>query len=77
MLSKNTLITFDEKIQNSPFRNVYWFARYLIDTDKYGGIGKHKEKELVKIAEYIENILKTSTLVNEEKVLMATSYCFE
>lgn len=77
MLNDNMLTTFDEKIQNSPFRNIYWFARYLIDTDKYGGIGKYKEKELVEIAEYIENILKTPTLANEDKVLMATSYCFE
>ncbi|WP_277056068.1 hypothetical protein [Treponema socranskii] len=77
MLNDNILITFDEKIQKSPFRNIYWFARYLIDTDKYGGIGKNKEKELVKIAEYIENLLKTSTLANDDKVLMATSYCFE
>lgn len=76
-MSNNKLITFDEKIQASPFRNVYWFARYLIDTDKYGGIGKNKEKDLIKIAEQIENILKISELSNTDKVLTAKSYCFE
>ena len=43
MLNKG-LETFNDKIKDSPFRNVYWFARYLIDTDKYGGIGKKKGK---------------------------------
>ncbi len=73
----NELETFDEKINDSPFKNVYWFARYLIDTDKYGGIGKKKEKELIKIADNIETIIATDSLSNENKIAAAKSYCFE
>lgn len=76
-MSDNSLTTFDEKIQKSPFKNVYWFARYLIDTDKYGGIGKKKEKELIKIAEYIENLLRSKTLAERDKVLAAKAYLFD
>ena len=28
------------KIEQSPFQNVYWFARYLLDTDQYGSLGR-------------------------------------
>lgn len=76
MLNKG-LETFNDKIKDSPFRNVYWFARYLIDTDKYGGIGKKKEKELIKIADSIETIIATDSLSVENRITTAKSYCFE
>lgn len=76
-MSNNELNTFGEKIEKSPFKNVYWFARYLIDTDKYGGIGKKKEKELIKIAEYIENLIKSESLSTNDKILSSKAYCFE
>lgn len=76
-ISNNVLTTFSEKIEESPFRNVYWFARYLIDTDKYGGIGKTKEKELLVIADNIESILKSSNLSEEDKICSAKTYLFE
>lgn len=75
-MSNNSLATFDDKIQKSPFRNVYWFARYLIDTDKYGGIGKKKEKELLQVAEHTDNLLKSQNLSDDDKVLAAKAYLF-
>lgn len=75
--SNKKLTTFAEKIQDSPFRNVYWFARYLIDTDKYGGIGKKKEKELLIIADNIERIIKSPNLSITDKIQSAKSYFFE
>jgi len=76
-ISNKKLTTFAEKIKESPFRNVYWFARYLIDTDKYGGIGKKKEKELLVIADNIENIIVSHNLSEKDKILSAKSYFFE
>ena len=35
--------TIRQKIEHSPFKNIYWFARYLLNTDQYGALGKSKE----------------------------------
>jgi hypothetical protein len=48
---------FIEQVENS-WKNVYWFARKLINNDKYGGVGK-EDKLLSKIA-------STLRLVREE-----------
>lgn len=76
-MSDNNFTTFSEKIAKSPFRNVYWFARYLIDTDKYGGIGKKKEKELLNIAEHITELLKTQNMPSASKMITAKAYLFQ
>jgi hypothetical protein len=38
----NTKNAFDEVVYNSPWRNAYWFARMLLNTDQYGAIGKKR-----------------------------------
>ena len=76
-MSGSKMITFSERIQKSPFRNVYWFSRYLIDTDKYGSIGKKKEQELNGIADHIKALLKTLDVSDKDKVLAARAYLFE
>ena len=30
-------------IDSSPWRNVYWFTRNLLNTDQYGAIGKNEK----------------------------------
>lgn len=39
--------TIHSQIQTSPFKNVYWFARYLLNTGQFGALGKLKEKSAV------------------------------
>lgn len=38
-------ITYDisNAVYNSPWRNSYWFTRNLLNTDKYGALGKHEK----------------------------------
>ena len=42
--------TIHAQIQKSPFKNVYWFARYLLNTDKFGALGKSKENQLLEVS---------------------------
>lgn len=60
--------TMLQRIEASPFRNVYWFARYLLNTDEYGAIGKSKEKQLLKIVVMLENMLIQNGLTDVEKL---------
>lgn len=36
----NDLCVVNDVVHNSPWRNAYWFARILLNTDQYGAIGK-------------------------------------
>ncbi len=48
--------TIQEKIEKSPFRNIYWFARYLIDSDSYSSIGRTKETKMLQLVTILDNI---------------------
>ncbi len=50
----------------SPWRNCYWFARMLMNTDQYGAVGK-KDTLLLSIVSHVETILAQATLNDEEK----------
>ncbi len=43
----------DLRILENPWDNVYWFARFLINSDKYGGVGVESEM-MLKLASGIE-----------------------
>ncbi len=62
---------FDKKISsvvyNSPWRNSYWFARMLLNTDQYGAIGK-KEELMKTIVSQIETILSNDILSDNDKI---------
>ena len=60
--------TIHEKIQKSPFKNIYWFARYLLDTDQFGAMGKSKEEHLLKTVSVIEAIISQEELSDDEKL---------
>lgn len=47
---------------------VYWFARMLINTDKYGGIGK-ESKLLAKIASALRVLKSESTFAGQEELV--------
>jgi len=55
-------------IVNSPWRNSYWFARMLLSGDKYGGVGKSKQRQLIDLANRLEIILAQQTLSIVEKI---------
>ena len=52
--------TIHQKIDNSPFKNVYWFARHLLNADQYGALGKAKEQQLLAVVSILENIMMQS-----------------
>ena len=62
--------TIHQKIEESPFKNVYWFARHLINTDQYGALGKEKEAKLLGIVSILENIISQSEMTEDEKLLV-------
>jgi hypothetical protein len=55
-------------IANSSWRNSYWFARMLLNGDKYGGVGKTKEKQLLELSSQLEIILGRDILTTSEKI---------
>ena len=59
----------EDIIYNNSWRNSYWFARMLLDTDQYGAIGK-KENFIVSLVEKIEAIIECSTLSDDEKFIV-------
>ena len=63
----NEIKTIAMQVENSPFRNVYWFARYLLDTDQYGAIGRSKESLMLNEVAFIESILINEQLKEDEK----------
>ncbi|MBQ3452159.1 MAG: hypothetical protein IJG32_07825, partial [Selenomonadaceae bacterium] len=52
------------------FRNVYWFARYLLNTDKFGALGKSKENQLLELVSILENLASQENFSAEEKFLL-------
>lgn len=65
-----------QKIQRSPYKNIYWFARYLMNTDQYGALGKCKETKLMELVSLLENLTVQHGMTDEEKlcVLKNTLY---
>lgn len=62
--------TIQQKIEKSPFKNIYWFARQLLNTDQYGALGKSKEIQLLKIVSIMETILAQNNISEDEKFLI-------
>lgn len=61
-------IDFDVLINNSPWKNAYWFARMLINGDKYASVGTQKENTILPLANQIETILLRKSLDDDEKL---------
>ena len=57
-------------ISNSPWRNSYWFARMLLNGDKYGAVGKTKERQMLELSTNLELILTQDALTTEEKIVV-------
>lgn len=63
----NELQVVNDVVHNSPWRNAYWFARMLLNTDQYGAIGK-KEAFISSLVGKLEAILDCDALSNDEKL---------
>ena len=57
----------EDVIYNSPWRNAYWFARMMLNTDQYGAIGK-KDELMADLANEIETIIEQQQLSDGEKL---------
>jgi len=53
---------------DSPWRNSYWFARMLLNGDKYGAVGTNKERQILELAAKLETILMQESLSDTEKI---------
>lgn len=57
----------NDVVHNSPWRNAYWFARMLLNTDQYGAIGK-REEFIFALVSKLESILNCNILSSDEKL---------
>lgn len=55
-----------DAVYNSSWRNVYWFARMLLNTDQYGALGKKEELMTLLVSE-LEAIIEQPHLSDQEK----------
>lgn len=55
-------------IGQSPWRNTYWFTRMLLSGDKYGGVGKTKQKKLLELVSQLDTILGRDILTDGDKL---------
>ena len=62
--------TIHQMIEKSPFKNIYWFSRYLLNTDQYGALGKSKETQLLNIVSIIEALMIQDEMTDQEKFLV-------
>lgn len=62
--------TIHAAIQKSPFKNVYWFARLLLNAEQFGALGRVKERQLLELVAVVENLSAQSKFSDEEKFLL-------
>ena len=62
----NDLQEVQDVVHTSPWRNAYWFARMLLNTDQYGAIGK-KEAFMASLVAKLEKFLECDALSADEK----------
>ncbi len=60
--------TIRQKIEYSPFKNIYWFSRHLLNTDQYGALGKSKETQMLHAINSIENLMIQNSFTDKEKL---------
>ena len=57
----------DTSLNSSPWSNAYWFARMLINGDKYGQVGKNN-KLMLDLAKNLQNVIENQSLTLNERV---------
>ncbi len=62
----------ESSVYGSPWRNVYWYARMLMNTDQYGAIGK-RGHFILNLTAKAEALLCCASLSDDEKFLLCKS----
>ncbi|MBR1646914.1 MAG: hypothetical protein IJ685_09070 [Selenomonadaceae bacterium] len=62
--------TIHSAIQENPFGKIYWFARYLMNNDQFGAVGKSKEDKLLELVAVLENLSTQENFSVEERFLL-------
>lgn len=74
MTEKNKdLIDIETLIFDNPWKNAYWFARMLINGDKYGAIGK-ESKLLLGVTSHFRMIIEDQDITDDEKVKICLDF---
>ena len=60
-------LTIEEKVIENPWGNAYWFARMLINNDKYSAIGK-ENRLLAEICVALQKIVEDNKLDSKTKL---------
>lgn len=63
--------TTAQKIDESAFKKVYWFARQLVNNDKYGALGTKKEEKLLSSITVVESLMTNESLNEEQRFRVA------
>lgn len=69
-ITEKSTIEIEEQVLHNPWRNAYWFARMLINGDKYGAIGK-ETKLLAEICAALTTLLENNNHSSDLKVSLA------
>lgn len=65
--------TIRKYISESPYRNIYWFARFLLNTDQYGALGRTKEKSLLQLVSRLESVIYDTKVNPDDKLISGLS----
>lgn len=57
-------------ILQNPWRNVYWFSRMLINSDKYGSVGK-RSKQLAEIVSSLRQLIDNPDFSDSDKLVIS------
>lgn len=63
--------TISQRIDNSPYKKVYWFARQLVNNDKFGALGTKKETQLLASINVVEALLTNDSLNPDQRFKVA------
>lgn len=72
-LEPTTKNKIKDLVLGSPWRNVYWFARILINGDKYGAIGKDSSL-LLEICLGLKKIISDKSTNDGQKIELSKNY---
>lgn len=62
--------TIEDKVMKNPWRNAYWFARMLINGDKYGAVGK-ESKLLTEVCSVLQKVSEDDQLSDSDKLTVS------
>ena len=71
VMCETAIQTMAQRIESSPYRKVYWFARFLVNGDKFGGLGNTKADKVPAIITNVEALMVNKSLSKDERFRVA------